>query len=1001
MGQYVLSLFTTFDLKIIILSMSVSRFTKALLFLAVLLFNASLFAQEVPYLKYLNHPWVDSVLMTLDEEERIAQSIWMAAWSNRDVSHSYEISKLISENKIGGLIFFQGTAEKEAELINHYQSLSEVPLIIAMDAEWGPGMRLDNIVDFPFQMTLGAIKNDSLIYNMGLDVARQMRVIGLNQNLAPVADINNNPKNPVINFRSFGENREKVTNKVVMYSRGLQDGGIIATAKHFPGHGDTDSDSHHMLPVINHSKLRFDTLELVPFKHLISAGVGSIMSAHLHIPSFDSLANLPSTLSENIIKGLLKDQMGYQGIVVTDAMNMKGITSAYESGVADAMAYMAGNDVLEYVQDAEKAINSIKKYREQGKITDKDIESKCRKILAMKYWCGLNNFQLIEGDDLEESVNLPQTLALIRELYAEAITVLRNDNNILPLKNIEDKKIATLSINGPKENPFTDMVSNYTDVDRFSWNMGDNNTDLLSSLSDYDLVLTIITDTDQRPYRNFGISDEQISFISELVNNNNNTITVYTGNPYAISMLSPLKHTDGLVLTYQENKMTQELAAQLIFGGIGAHGKLPVTINKDYPEGFGIITPGNIRLQYGYPENAGLSSVILERGIDSIVYAGLTAEAFPGCEVIAARKGIVVFHKTYGYHTFYKRIKVDKNDIYDLASLTKASAATAGLMVLDDMKLFDPDENLGTYFPDFKRSNKSDLIMRDILAHQAGLAAWIPYWKDMVKENGEFKCGTVKTLESARYNVELSDGLYLHKNYRKKIYKQIKKSPLGDNKYLYSGLSFYLYPQIIEDASGNSFENFLKANIYKPLGANNITFNAHQDYPLVQIVPTELDDFFRNTQIHGYVHDEGAAMMGGVSGNAGLFSTANDLLKLYEMYRRYGLYGGEQIISEETLRRYSDYQFADNNNRRGLGFDKPSLPDTTLNSSQVYPCSSASASSFGHSGYTGTFAWADPDNEISYVFLSNRVYPTRENNKISMMNIRTEILQTIYDSIID
>ncbi len=967
---------------------------------AFLMLTLILAGQQAPYLKYINHPWVDSVLATLDNKERVAQSIWMATWSNRDISHAFEIGNLIKDQKIGGLIFFQGTAEKEAELINYYQSLADVPLIMAMDAEWGPGMRLDNIIDFPYQMTLGAIKNDSLIYLMGREVARQMKLLGLNQNLAPVADINSNPNNPVINYRSFGENRDLVSHKVIMYASGLQDGGIIATGKHFPGHGDTDSDSHLMLPVIRHNKERFDSLELIPFKNAIDSGIGSIMSAHLHIPAYDSRENMPSTLSENIIKGLLKEELGFEGLVVTDAMNMKGLTDGFASGTADAMAYMAGNDILEYVQNAELAIEAILDYRKQGMISDKEIELKCRKILAMKYWCGLDDFQKINKEKLEDRINLPTTRALVRDLYAESLTVLNNENNLIPVKNLDKSKIAVLTINGLKDSPFAEMASNYTHISRFMWKKGVDENKLLDTLRFFDIVLVNISGTDQRPYRDFGISSELHLFLSKL-GEKNNTISVYAGNPYAIDRLEPLQKSAGLILSYQDNNITQELAAQLIFGGIGGHGKLPVTINKQYPAGYGIITPGNIRLQYGYPENAGISSEILERKIDSIALAGLETEAYPGCEVIAARRGIVFFHKTYGYHTFYRRNKVEKNDVYDLASLTKASAATAGLMVLDDMGLFNPDDNLGKYFPAFRHSDKSDLVLRDILAHQAGLVAWIPFWQDMIKKNGDFKYRSVKTEESQKFNIELSPGMFLNKNYKKKIYRKIKKSPLGETKYLYSGLSFYLFPDIIRELSGMEYDKFLKDRIYHPIGAEDITFNAHLSYPLVQIVPTENDDFFRNTQIHGYVHDEGAAMMGGLSGNAGLFATANDLLKLYEMYRRYGNFGGEQIISEDVIREYTSYQFIENNNRRGLGFDKPSLADSSLSRSQIYPCPSASASSFGHSGYTGTFAWADPEEELSYVFLSNRVYPTRNNNKISSMNIRTDILQSIYDSIID
>ncbi|MEZ5000027.1 MAG: serine hydrolase domain-containing protein [Bacteroidales bacterium] len=335
------------------------------------------------------------------------------------------------------------------------------------------------------------------------------------------------------------------------------------------------------------------------------------------------------------------------------------------------------------------------------------------------------------------------------------------------------------------------------------------------------------------------------------------------------------------------------------------------------------------------------------------------------------------------------------------ASVTKVSAALAGLMKLDDMGLFSTDEKLGTYWPALGRSEKADLRMDEILAHQAGLVAWIPFWKKTVRNDGRFKGRTIKHEESGKYPVIVADGLYLKDNYRNKIYNEIKRSPVGEKKYLYSGLTFFLYPKIIENLSGERYEDFLNEKIYHRLGAYNIVFNPYRFYPVSQIVPTEVDTLFRKQLLHGFVHDEGSAMMGGFSGNAGLFATASDLIKLVEMYRRMGNYGGDQIIGADILEKYSTAPFLDNDNRRGLGFDKPQLPDMVDNIEEIYPCRGASLSSFGHSGFTGTFVWADPEKEVSYVFMSNRVYPTRENNLISDMNIRTEILQAIYDSIIE
>ncbi len=489
-------------------------------------------------------------------------------------------------------------------------------------------------------------------------------------------------------------------------------------------------------------------------------------------------------------------------------------------------------------------------------------------------------------------------------------------------------------------------------------------------------------------------------FISKLVKNQR-TIITWFGNPYAIARIEALKNATGLLLAYQENKYTEDLSAQLIFGGIGARGALPVTINDTWPYDFGILTPGNIRMKYGLPENAGISSVILEEKIDSIVNSGLNAKAYPGCEVMVARKGTVVFHKTYGYHNYDNRIKVHKDDLYDLASVTKVSSTLAGLMLLDSEDKFSPDKTLGNYLRYYRHSNKKDLLMSDILTHQAGLVSWIPFWKETVRKNGEFKRNIFAYRSSNRYLLEVAQSLFINNKYRKKIFREIKKTPLGEKKYLYSDLAFIISPAIIEELTGEKWHEYVTTNIYKKLGAGDICFNPYMKYQLSRIVPTEYDSLFRKQHLHGTVHDEGAAMLGGISGHAGLFATANDLMKLIEMYRRMGSYGGEQIIARGVLEKYTKVQYPENDNRRGLGFDKPLLDNAELPQEEAYPAKSASFSSFGHSDYTGTFIWIDPEYEISYIFLSDRVNPTRNNNLLYDLNIRSNILQSVYDSIVE
>jgi CubicO group peptidase (beta-lactamase class C family) len=692
--------------------------------------------------------------------------------------------------------------------------------------------------------------------------------------------------------------------------------------------------------------------------------------------------------------------LGFKGLIITDAMNMQGVTKYFKPGEADAKALEAGNDVIEFVTDVEAAIKETKNYIAAKKLTSEDIALKVRKILAVKYWAGLNKIQPVSNENIDNDLSPMSTKALIRELYANAMTVLKNDQNILPVKNLDKIRIATVAINRKDPSIFQERIARYIPVDNYFFNPSDttNPNDLLYELSDYDIVIAGVFGLDQRPYRGFGIEPEVENFINKLVAKNK-TIITWFGNPYGIDKIESLSESDALILAYQENDYTEDLAPQLIFGGIGARGALPVTINEKWPSGYGIITPGNLRLQYGIPESVGISSEFLGNRIDSIVSIGLAANAYPGCEIIIAHKGMVIFQKSYGYHTYDKRVLVKEDDLFDLASVTKISSSLPGFMLLDTEGKFSPDNTLGSYLPYYQHSDKGDLLMRDIFTHQSGLTPFIPFYQNTIREDGRFKWNTLSNDYSKRYPVQVAHNIYVHKNFRKKMFSEMKKSKLGEKKYTYSDLTFILTPEIIENITGEKWHEYVTTNIYKKIGAFDLGFNPYLKYPLSRIIPTEYDSLFRKQQLVGTVHDETAGMLGGISGHAGLFTTANDLLKLMELYRRMGEYGGEQIIGRDVMKEYTSVQFPENNNRRGLGFDKPLLNNSELTQQESYPTKGASPESFGHSGYTGTFVWVDPVYEISYVFLSNRVYPTRNNSRLYNLNIRSEILQTVYDSI--
>ncbi|MAO34869.1 MAG: serine hydrolase [Zunongwangia sp.] len=957
------------------------------------------YAQQQPeFLEYTNSKWVDSIMQDLTPNERIAQLIMVAAYSNRDLKHKEAILKLIKEQKIGGLIFFQGTAKKQVQLMNDYQLVSKVPLLGAIDAEWGLGMRLDNTISFPYQMALGAIQNDTLLYKMGEEVARQVKRTGLHMNFAPVVDVNNNPNNPVINYRSFGENKEKVAEKGIAYMRGMQDQKILTTAKHFPGHGDTDTDSHKALPQINHPFTRLDSLEMYPFKKLIDAGIGGVMVAHLNIPALDS-SGVPSTLSKKIISGILKEKLGFKGLIVTDAMNMKGVTTGNEPGVVDKKAIIAGNDLLEFTEDVPKAIAEIRKAIDQGIISQAAIDEKCRKVLAVKQWVGLNHYEPLKTANIDKELNNSYAEYIQQKLVEKSLTVLKNEQELIPLRRLDTLKIASISIGADRRTAFQENLSWYTKIDHFQ--LKDKATAsqisaVKEKLKDYNVVIAGLHDHSKYPRNVIRYSDAVLKFIAEIAQNEHTIFSVFK-NPYTLNKMDNIEDAAVLIEAYQDSELSEQKVAQLIFGGFKADGKLPVSVGKKFKAGDGLETSEKIRFAYTTPQDAGMNADFLASGIDSLMQQAMDAKAIPGGVVLVAKDEKIVFQKAYGLHKYSDTVKTKTSDIFDLASVTKISSALPALMKLQDEGKFSLEEGIDEYLPYFRNSNKAGIPFRQIFAHQARFKPWIAYWQNTLRKNGSYKWNTFKKDSSARFPVKVSENMWLHRNYKKKIYKAIKKSPLEDKaEYKYSGLAFYLLPQIVENLTGEDYRKYLDDNFYSKLGATTLGYRPMESFELARIVPTESDFDFRHKPIHGSVHDEGAIMMGGVSANAGLFSDANDLAKLMQMYLNMGEYGGERYITEATFKEWTKTQFPDNNNRRAIGFDKPNLEYAGPNNNTA---KDASTASFGHTGFTGTMVWMDPKQDLLFVFLSNRVLPTRDNTRLYSLNTRTQIQKVLYDAI--
>lgn len=942
--------------------------------------------------------WVESTLQSLSPDERIAQLFMVAAYSNKDAAHEQSIANLITRYKIGGLIFMQGTPQKQVNLTNYYQNLStKVPLLIAIDGEWGLSMRLENTPVFPHQLTLGSIQDNRTIYEIGREIARQCRRMGIHINFAPVADVNINPRNPVIGDRSFGENVTNVTEKAIAYIQGMEQNGVIACAKHFPGHGDTDKDSHNTLPVISHDRSRLESVELQPFRQIIQRGVGAIMIAHLSVPALDNTKfkgaenlTMPTTLSKKVVTQLLKNEMGFNGLVFTDALNMKGVSSYFEPGVVDVKALLAGNDVLLFSQDVSTAISEIKKAMQRGEITQEEIDSRVRKILKAKMRVGLNTYQPISTQNLQADLEAPQAVLNQLRTYEQALTLVRDDYRQIPFKNLETKRLASLAIGANTLKPFQAILGKYAPIEQHTLKNTDNAAAYrtkAAALADFHTVVISLHQMTKKASANYGLAENALNLIREL-QGKTNVILVIFGSPYSLKNFEDI-HT--LLLAHEDHEWAQRAAAQALFGGIALRGRLPITASASFKYGLGIDTEPPIRFKYTIPEDVGINSNDLAV-IDKIADEAIKSQATPGCQVLIAKDGKVIFEKAYGYLTYNQAEPAQSNDIYDLASVTKISATLLGLMKMYDNRALSITDPLKRYLPELDSTNKANLFIRDILIHEAGLKAWIPFYEQTLPENVRQKA--FHTKPDQEYNIQVADQMYMSKPFQDMLWDMLGRSELPNKgEYKYSDLGFYYFKRIIESYSQKSLDTYLNETFYRPLGLTTLGYNPIDKFSRRRIAPTENDQRWRRQIVRGTVHDMGAAMMGGVCGHAGLFSNAWDLGVVMQMLLNGGSYGGRQFLNTNTIQTFTAQHKA--GSRRGLGFDKPEINPRWQN-----PASDkASPRTFGHTGFTGTCAWADPDNKLVYIFLSNRTYPQMDNNKLQTLKTRIRIQDTIYEAL--
>ncbi len=983
-------------------------FSLLLIAIAYLLFSAASFTrqpvQAMPSFEeqLQEMAWVDSTYAALTPDERLGQLFWLRAHTDKDSDYETAVENLVKKYQPGGLCFFnptaKGTPEKQVELTNRYQAHStKLPMFITIDGEWGLGMRMrGTAMSFPRQLMLGAIQDNTLIYRMGAEIAKHCKRVGVNVNFAPVADVNNNAANPVIGFRSFGEDPYNVAAKSYQYMLGMQDNGVMASAKHFPGHGDTGTDSHYDLPLINHDLSRLDSVELFPFKILIRQGVGSVMIAHLNIPALDSTPNLASSLSPKIVTDLLRNKLNFKGLILTDALEMQAVTKHFGKGEVEARALAAGNDVLLLPSDVDAAFRVVRQWLANGKLDPAAIEASVKKVLLWKHRMGITNYQPMPLDNVRADVNDAPALAVKRELIANALTLAKNDDDFLPIKHTSTQThkrnaIAALAIGAGSGNVFHKRLSSFGKIETHTSGKDVPNS-LLAKLKDKDAVIVSLHDMSQFASKGYGLTQSTKDFI-EALRKQTRVVLVLFGNPYAAKFF---ENVPNLLVCYEEDNEVQDLAAQALFGVFPLRGKLPVTASAQLPVGIGLTTEAIDRLGWGIPEEVGMSSRKLEK-VDGLMAEAIAEGATPGGVVLVARRGKIVFRKSYGHHTYDKNARpTEPDDIWDLASITKIAASTISLMRLQEDGKFDPKDPVEKYLPEFANTNKKGIPLVDMMTHRGRLMPWIKFYEKTITPAAKPSPVFYQNKKSDTYPLPVAKNLWLKAGYEKEIWQQIMDSPLEPSKeYKYSDLGFYIASEVIKRQSGQPIEDYVQQTFYQPLGLRTMTYRPYEKFLLERIPPTEDDDYFRDRRIHGYVHDMGAAMLNQATGHAGLFSDAEDLAVLMQMLLNKGSYAGMQYLRSETIHHYTTR--CEGCTRRGIGFDMFQKNTSYENNLSV----KASEGTFGHLGFTGTAVWVDPKEELIYIFLSNRTFPSMKNNKLAKLNTRVKVQDAVYEAITD
>jgi len=936
--------------------------------------------------------WVENQYANMSLQEKVGQLFMVSVASNQSKAATDKVKDLVEEQGIGGVIFLVGGPLQQAKLANEYQSVSKVPLLIGSDAEWGLAMRLDSTYAFPWNMTLGAIRDSTIVEKVGYQIGKHAKRLGVHINFAPDLDVNNNPQNPIIGNRSFGEDPKNVAQKGRAFVRGMEKAGVLSSGKHFPGHGDTATDSHKSLPIITSSVERLDSIELYPFKKTMEAGLSSTMVAHLDVPSLESREGHPSTLSKSIVTGVLKNRLGFEGLVITDALNMKAVSEFAPVGKVELEAFLAGNDLLLMPENVLKAKETFIQAYGEGLITEERLAESVKKILMAKYKAGLYNYQPVNLENLYEDLNGVENDVIYEQAIEAAITVAKNNFSLMPIKKLDNKKIAYVHFGDDSGSTFHESLNKYYKVTHIK---AKDIAQYKKELANYNLVIIGFHKDNSSPWKGYKFSKNELFWMEEISRlRTSNTILALFARPYALLDVLNFDTMDGVVVGYQNSKIAQEKVAEVIFGAIGATGKLPVSAHDEFPVGTGVAVEPIQRLGYSIPERVGMSSELLAE-VDTLVQQGLDSLMFPGAQVLIARKGKVIYNKNFGHPTYDSEEGISEESIYDLASLTKILSTLPMIMKMEEEGKIALNDTFKDLIPAYADTELKDVSVLKALSHYGRLPSWIAFYLDTLDKDRKPSSEFYSPNPSEAFPYKVAEHLYLTRSYKDSIYNRIGRQSLKSNRYRYSDVGYYVFKEYIEKTYGRPIDELVNEFLYRPMGLQRTTFNPLKKFSKEEIVPSEEDDYYRYQTVQGYVHDMGAAMQGGVGGHAGLFSTANEVAKIMQMYLQGGYYGGEQFFNARTVKRFNTCYFCNKNVRRGVGFDKPQLNESGPT------CGCVSQKSFGHSGFTGTYTWADPDEEIVYVFLSNRTYPSATNTLLIKSGLRTRIQQAIYDSIIN